>query len=149
LLNEGSGQNMKIIQAFKYGCKRSKIFGNIQVSMPMGLFFSSYVHQGNNLFSVQSRGKQCAFMSLSALLTAQNIPLIDWSKTTLGYSNYYLHPLLRNLGISRGGGALTLEFPGERCINFKFPGEEYINLGISRGEGTLTLKFPGKGAFML
>jgi hypothetical protein len=23
-------------------------------------------------------------------------------------------PLLRNLGISRGGGALTLEFPGER-----------------------------------
>jgi hypothetical protein len=32
-------------------------------------------------------------------------------------------PLLRNLGISRGGGVLTLEFPGERCINFKFPGE--------------------------
>ena len=28
-----------------------------------------------------------------------------------------------NLGISRGGGVLTLEFPGERCINFKFPGE--------------------------
>jgi hypothetical protein len=41
----------------------------------------------------------------------------------MGYSNYYPHPLLRNLGISRGGGALTLEFPGERCINFKFPGE--------------------------
>ena len=54
-----------------------------------------------------------------------------------------------NLGISRGGGALTLEFPGERCINFKFPGEGCINLGISRGEGTLTLKFPGKGAFRL
>ena len=72
---------MKIIQAFKYGCKRSKIFGNIQVSV--ALFFSySYIHQGNDLFSVQSRGKQCAFMSLSALLTAQNIPLIDWSKTT-------------------------------------------------------------------
>ena len=71
---------MKIIQAFKYGCKRSKIFGNIQVSM--ALFLSSYIHQGDDLFSVQSRGKQCAFMSLSALLTAQNIPLIDWSKTT-------------------------------------------------------------------
>jgi hypothetical protein len=42
-----------------------------------------------------------------------------------------------------------LEFPGERCINFKFPGEGYINLGISRGEGTLTLKFPEKGAFRL
>ena len=82
LLNEGSGQNMKIIQAFKiYGCKRSKIFGNIQVSM--ALFFSSYIHQGNDLFSVQSRGKQCAFMSLSAILTAQNIPLIDWYKMYL------------------------------------------------------------------
>ena len=49
----------------------------------MALFLSSYIHQGDDLFSVQSRGKQCAFMSLSALLTAQNIPLIDWSKTTL------------------------------------------------------------------
>ena len=84
LLNEGSGQNMKIIQAFKYGLctdardqKYSETFRYC-----VALFFSSYIHQGNDLFSVQSRGKQCAFMSLSALLTAQNIPLIDWSKTT-------------------------------------------------------------------
>ena len=49
----------------------------------MALFLSSEIHQGDDLFSVQSRGKQCAFMSLSAILTAQNIPLIDWSKTTL------------------------------------------------------------------
>ena len=33
----------------------------------------------------------------------------------MGYSNYYPHPpLFMNLGISRGGGALTLEFPGKR-----------------------------------
>jgi hypothetical protein len=33
------------------------------------------MHQGNELFDVHSRGKQCAFMSLSALLyTARNIP---------------------------------------------------------------------------
>ena len=56
-------------------------FGKIQVSM--ALFLSSEIHQGDDLFSVQSRGKQCAFMSLSAILTAQNIPLIDWSKITL------------------------------------------------------------------
>ena len=49
----------------------------------MALFLSCEIHQGDDLFSVQSRGKQCAFMSLSAVLTAQNIPLIDWSKTTL------------------------------------------------------------------
>ena len=35
----------------------------------MALFLSSYILQGDDLFSVQSRGKQCAFMSLLALLT--------------------------------------------------------------------------------
>ena len=48
----------------------------------MALFLSAYIHQGDDLFSAQSRGKQCAFMSLSAILTAENMPLIDWSKTT-------------------------------------------------------------------
>ena len=60
---------------------------HIQVSM--ALFLSSEIHQGDDLFSVQSRGKQCAFMSLSALLTAQNIPLIDWSKTTFINNVFY------------------------------------------------------------
>ena len=41
------------------------------------------VHQGNDLFSVYSRGRQCAFMCLSALLTARNNPVVVWSKTTL------------------------------------------------------------------
>jgi hypothetical protein len=54
----------------------------------MALFLSSDIHQGDDIFSVQSRGKQCAFMSLSALLTAQSIPLSDWSKTT--FSNVLL-----------------------------------------------------------
>ena len=40
----------------------------------MEIFPSSDIHQGDELFSVQSRGKQCAFMNLSALLTARNIP---------------------------------------------------------------------------
>ena len=48
----------------------------------MALFLSAYMHQGDDLFSAESRGKQCAFMSLSAILTAENMPLIDWSKTT-------------------------------------------------------------------
>jgi predicted nucleic acid-binding Zn finger protein len=90
LLNEGSGQkqdfvlrtHLHVLQeskdftSFSYGCKRSKIFGKIQVSM--ALFLSSKICQGDDLFySVQSRGKQCAFMSLSALLTAHFIPLIN------------------------------------------------------------------------
>ena len=48
----------------------------------MALFLSAIIHQGDELFSVHSRGKQCAFMSLSALLTARNIPLTAWSFTT-------------------------------------------------------------------
>jgi hypothetical protein len=48
----------------------------------MALFLSSNIHQGDDLFSVHSRGKQCAFMTLSAILTAQNMPLTEWSKQT-------------------------------------------------------------------
>ena len=48
----------------------------------MALFLSADFHQGDERFSVHSRGKQCAFMSLSALLTARNIPLSLWSRIT-------------------------------------------------------------------
>ena len=49
----------------------------------MELFLSGNIHQGNDLFSVYSRGRQCAFMCLSAFLTARNNPVVVWSKTTL------------------------------------------------------------------
>ena len=49
----------------------------------MALFLSADIHQGDERFSVHSRGKQCAFTSLSALLTARNIPLNSWSRITL------------------------------------------------------------------
>ena len=64
LLKEGSGQkevivlrtHLHVLQDFyksvSYGCKRSsKILGKIQVSM--ALFISSYIHQGDDIFSVQ------------------------------------------------------------------------------------------------
>ena len=44
----------------------------------MALFLcATAMHQGDERFSVQTRGKQCAFMSLAAVITAQNNPLID------------------------------------------------------------------------
>ncbi len=49
----------------------------------MALFLRANIHQGDDLFSNNSKGKQCAFMTLSAILTAQNIPLIQWSKMTI------------------------------------------------------------------
>ncbi len=42
----------------------------------MALFLSADINQGDERFSVHSRGKRCAFMSLSTLLTARNIPLL-------------------------------------------------------------------------
>ena len=47
----------------------------------MALFLSANIHQGDDLFG--SRGKHCAFITLSTLVTAQNIPLSQWSKTTI------------------------------------------------------------------
>jgi hypothetical protein len=63
---------LKIFQAFKYGCKKSKILGKIQVSM--ALFLSSYTHQGDDLFSVQSRGKQINNVLLSVNIGTFNCP---------------------------------------------------------------------------
>ena len=49
----------------------------------MSLLSRGSIHQGHECFSGQSRGKQCSFMSLSALLTAQTIPVIEWNPTTI------------------------------------------------------------------
>jgi hypothetical protein len=70
LLNEGRGQKRDLVHTdakISYGWKRSKIFGKNS-----GKFGSIYfLLKGDDLFSVRSRGKQiCAFMSLSAVLTA-------------------------------------------------------------------------------
>ena len=40
----------------------------------MALFLSLKIHQGDKRFIVHSRGHQCAFITLSAILTAQNMP---------------------------------------------------------------------------
>ena len=42
-------------------------------------FARGSIHQGNNRFSDISRGRQCAFMSLSALLCANSSDIITWS----------------------------------------------------------------------
>jgi hypothetical protein len=63
-----------------FDAKYTNISRRNQVSM--ALFISAIIHQGDELFSVHSRGKQCAFLSLSALLTARNTPLTAWSFTT-------------------------------------------------------------------
>ena len=47
----------------------------------MALFLSADFHQGDERFSDHSGGKQCAFMTLSALLTARNIPISSYKET--------------------------------------------------------------------
>ena len=46
----------------------------------MALFLSGNIHQGNERFSVHSRGKQCVFITLSAILinsTKHAIEMLD------------------------------------------------------------------------
>ena len=63
----------------------------------------------------------------------------------MGYSNYYLHPPVEepwnfqgrgciNLGISRGGGGLTLEFPGKGAFrNWNSKGRSNSHMEFPEG----------------
>jgi hypothetical protein len=88
-------------------CSRSQDFFKPNAS-EMALFLSSNIHQGDDLFSVHSRGKQCAFMTLSAILTTHNMPLTEWSKQTFDNvlvqgDNMYLKALNSGLLILEDG----------------------------------------------
>ena len=79
----------------------------------MELFLSANIHQGNDLFSVYSQGRKCAFMCLSALLTAQNNPVVVWSKTTLNNimlqgDSMYLEALKSGLIVPAGVDLLSI-----------------------------------------
>jgi hypothetical protein len=43
------------------------------------LFTSGSIHQAHERFSDVSRGRQCSFISSSALLCAQTIPIERWT----------------------------------------------------------------------
>ena len=49
----------------------------------MRLLACGSIHQGHERFSSQSRGKQCSFMSLSALLAAQTVSFLHWNSGTI------------------------------------------------------------------
>ena len=49
----------------------------------MSLLVSGGFNQADERFTDDSRGKQCAFMTLSALLTAQITPVDRWNSTTV------------------------------------------------------------------
>ena len=102
---------------------------NFESSLILGSFFFTVIVKLLLKDYLEDLGVICLFLQILYLGWYWAIPIIICTPP----------PLLRNLGISRGGGALTLEFPGERCINFKFPGEGYINLKISRKGGIQAL----------
>lgn len=55
-----------------------------KIEASMILFLSANIHQGDELFSPQCRGKKCAFICLLTILTAQNNPPINWSTSKNG-----------------------------------------------------------------
>ena len=65
----------------------------VMTRVSMTLFVSANTHQGAECFNTESRGKQCAFMSLSVILTAERVYhclsdhsqqlIISWYKETI------------------------------------------------------------------
>ena len=49
----------------------------------ISLFACGSIHQGHERFSNVSRGKQCAFMSLSALSSGRVFPVQQWTSKTV------------------------------------------------------------------
>ena len=69
--------------AYNINTKSRRKSIQVRTGVSMSLFVSADTHQGSECFSFESRGKQCAFMSVSAILTAENTPLLEWSQSTL------------------------------------------------------------------
>ena len=68
----------------------------------MPLFTCGSVHQGDERFSNDPRGKQCSFISLIALFVGQTIPVCEWNCQTVDIilslgDRMYLHALKINL----------------------------------------------------
>jgi hypothetical protein len=47
------------------------------------LFIAASIRQGHERFSAISRGRQCSFMSFSALFCAQSFPVKQWTTKTI------------------------------------------------------------------
>ena len=77
--------------AFRFPCARVATFRRqnwerkvqVNTKVSMNLFVFANTHQGGECFSIESKGQQCAFMSLSASLAAECIPLNEWSQSTI------------------------------------------------------------------
>ena len=62
--------------AFHSGSENAKYTNTSRRNqVSMASFLCANIHQGDELFDVYCRGKQCALINISALLTARNIPL--------------------------------------------------------------------------
>ena len=64
------------LQAFYSGSENSKYTNTSRRNqVSMALFLFANIHEGDELFDVYSRGKQCAFIYRRLIRTARNIPL--------------------------------------------------------------------------
>ena len=82
---------LKLSEGDKWTTKRVKpsqilliiIQSGKERSIKMQIYLSSHIHQGDESFDIQTRGKQCAINCLLGRLTAHKKPLVEWSPTTL------------------------------------------------------------------
>ena len=68
------------VRIFRY---HSKFFLDTKFTVRTIRHVFTFRRGSNDGFRGQSRGKQCSFISLSALLTAQTLPVIEWNSTTI------------------------------------------------------------------
>ena len=68
------------VRIFRY---HSKFFLDRKFTVRTILHVFTFRRGSNARFSGLSRGKKCSFISLSALLTAQTLPVIEWNSTTI------------------------------------------------------------------
>ena len=67
----------------------------IEIMSNLNLFVAGSIHQGSERFSDVSHVRQCSFMSFSALLFAQTLPIVQWTASKLNVDQFQLMRVYR------------------------------------------------------
>ena len=75
---------------------KTKVSYSIKIMSNSNLLIAGSIHQGSERFSDGSPGRQCSFMSFSALLFAHTLPTEQWTASDVDQilaqgDRFYLH----------------------------------------------------------
>jgi hypothetical protein len=122
-------------------CKRQQLHASFFLLKSnysnLNLFVAGSIHQGSELFSEISRGRQCSFMSFSALLFAQNLTFERWTASNV------------NQILAEGDQLLYLDaFESRSILDTETLSLDYMSREMRQGRmGLILLGGGGGGAF--